>query len=91
MSDTIDRLVRMLDEERESARKAREDRSLADHATMTARAELSLAKQEIANGESDLEVAEKKIAEWESFGKKNCHRKGLTLMPAKYYRSDIPF
>lgn len=91
MSDTTDRLVRMLDEERASLRQTKEDRMIADRATLAVRADLDLARRDRENARSDLEIAERVIAEWEAFKKKHRGSKGLSKMPAKYYRSDVPF
>ena len=90
MSDTIDRLVRMLDGERAALQQAKPDRMIGDRAVMHGRADLDLARRNLAQAESDLEIAEKKIVEWEAFAEKN-KLKTLSAMPGRYYRSGIPF
>lgn len=96
MSDTIERLVRMLDEERARHEIAREHRRMADEATMRANAALAdMQRRRDATGER-AEQAEAKIAEWEAWGDRFAKafppKKGIAVpkMP-EAYETEIPF
>lgn len=97
MTDTIDRLVRILDEEREARRKAEQDRTSANYALMSEQGTVKVLRQELKNRDSDLDIAEAKIKEWISYAEKLLEilpakkHQLASKRPARYYRSDIPF
>ena len=91
MSDTIDRLVLMLSERDQQLWQAKEDLRGANSVVMQEILHKRSAERDRDQARSDLEIAERVIAEWEAFEKKHRGRKGLSKMPAKYYRGDVPF
>lgn len=91
MSDTIDRLVRMIDERDDQLRQAKDDIRGANSIVLQEINKTKAAERKHAQAARDLEIAERVIAEWEEFEKKHRGHKGLSKMPRKYYRSDIPF
>lgn len=97
MTDTVDRLVRIFDEERAQHQRSREERAAALARCMSEEASLKLARQSLKQTELDLEIAEAKIKEWIDYAANLSKmvspqkRQLAGRMPTTYYRSDIPF